>query len=98
MLVITLGKKTPQKIWKLANFFYVHKQFRLLTYLCNPHRMTKVSRRRSSLEFNKKYTIVNEQNTRTFIPVPIQKHLKTQAQAKKILSFLSIDLIRSEIA
>ena len=98
MLVITSGKKKAAKNLENCQVSFCTQTILFVDVSLQPHRMTKVSRRRSSLEFNKKYTIVNEQNKRTFIPVPIQKHLKAQARQKMILSFLSIDLIRSKIA
>ena len=98
MLVITLGKKNTAKNLENCQVSFCTQTILFVDVSLQPHRMTKVSRRRSSLEFNKKYTIVNEQNKRTFIPVPFQKTQKHRHMQKIILSFLSIDLIRFEIA
>ena len=88
MLVVKLGKKNTAKNLTICQVSLCTQTILFFDVSLQPHRMTKVSRRRSSLEFNKKYTIVNEQNKRTFIPVPIQKHLKAQAQAKKDIVLL----------
>ena len=88
MLVITLGKKNTAKNLENCQVSFCTQTILFVDVSLQPHRMTKVSRRRSSLEFNKKYTIVNEQNKRTFIPVPFQKNSKTQAQAKNYIVLL----------